>query len=377
MRGGLGNDTYVVDNAGDLVTENLDEGTDTVEASINYTLTANVENLTLTGSGNINGTGNDLNNLIIGNSGNNQLFGGDGNDTLIGGAGADTLDGGSGNDTASYATSTAGVTVNLATGLGLGGHAQGDVLISIENLIGSNHSDTLTGDSGINRLEGGAGNDTLDGGGGADTLIGGTGDDTYIINNTGVTITENAGEGTDTVISSINYTLGANLENLTLVGGATEGTGNNLNNVITGNGNNNILKGDAGNDTLVINATGLSTGTFDGGTDTDTLKILASSGATIDLRGIDNAKFMSIESVDISAQTNNKLMLNLDAIKSLVDPAPGVTPTLSVKLGTGDTIDFVADSGQQVFNNTTTKTMTIFGSAASNSLEQLAIINYA
>ena len=73
--GGLGNDTYVVDNTGDVVTENASEGTDTVQASVTYTLAANVENLTLTGTGNINGTGNTLDNVIIGNSGNNILAG--------------------------------------------------------------------------------------------------------------------------------------------------------------------------------------------------------------------------------------------------------------------------------------------------------------
>ena len=137
MVGGLGNDTYVVDNAGDVVTENANEGTDTVQASVTYTLAANVENLTLTGSGNINGTGNSLGNVLTGNSGANVLTGLDGNDTLVGGAGADTLDGGTGTDTASYAASSSGVTVSLAAGTASGGDAQGDTLISIENLTGS------------------------------------------------------------------------------------------------------------------------------------------------------------------------------------------------------------------------------------------------
>ena len=98
MIGGAGHDTYLVDNTGDVVTENAGEGTDTVNASISYTLGANVENLTLTGANNVNGTGNGLDNWLQGNSGINTLTGGDGNDTLDGGANVDTMSGGAGND---------------------------------------------------------------------------------------------------------------------------------------------------------------------------------------------------------------------------------------------------------------------------------------
>jgi Ca2+-binding RTX toxin-like protein len=96
--GGLGNDTYIVDSTDDIITEYSNEGTDTVRSSVTFTLGTNLEKLTLTGSSEINGSGNSLNNTITGNSANNSLSGGTGNDTLIGDAGNDTLEGGLGND---------------------------------------------------------------------------------------------------------------------------------------------------------------------------------------------------------------------------------------------------------------------------------------
>ncbi|MEI7474740.1 MAG: calcium-binding protein, partial [bacterium] len=171
--GGTGNDTFIVNNLSDLIVEYLNEGTDLVKSIVSFILGANLENLTLLGQSNINGTGNSLDNIIIGNSGNNIL---------------------SGNE----------------------------------------------------------GNDTLDGGAGADTMIGGAGDDTYTVDNVNDVVTEALNEGTDTVNSSISYSLGNNVENLNLTGNANiDGTGNALNNVITGNAGDNVLNGGVGADTMI------------------------------------------------------------------------------------------------------------------------------
>jgi trimeric autotransporter adhesin len=289
LAGGAGNDLYVVDDMGDVVTEAAYAGTDTVQTALSYMLGANVENLTLTGSGAINCTGNTLDNVLIGNAGNNTLDGGAGNDTLDGGVGTDTLIGGVGNDT--YVVDEAGdiVTEAAAAGSDTVQSSIGYVLgANVENLTltgsgaingtGNALNNVLTGNSGNNTLIGDAGDDTLNGGAGADTLAGGTGHDTYVVDNVGDIVTENAGEGTDTVQSSIGYALGANVENLTLTGsGAINGTGNALDNVLTGNSGNNTLNGGTGADIMqggagldaIIDIDGNNL--FDGGANGDTL----------------------------------------------------------------------------------------------------------
>jgi len=250
MIGGAGNDTYVVDNTADVTTENSGEGTDLVLSSVTYTLAANLENLTLTGASAINGTGNSLANTITGNSGAN---------TLDGGTGADTLIGGIGND--SYVVDNIGdvVTENSSEGTDT-------VLASLTYTLATNVENlTLTGVSAINgtgnalanTLIGNSAANTLDGGIGADSLIGGAGNDTYVVDNAGDVVTENSGEGTDTVQSSVTHTLSANVENLTLTGAsAIDGTGNALDNVLIGNSAANTLTGGAGNDTYVVDNAG-------------------------------------------------------------------------------------------------------------------------
>jgi glucose/arabinose dehydrogenase len=122
----------------------------------------------------------DQGDVLRGLGGDDMLFGGSGNDTLDGGPGADVLKGGPGIDTADYSSSPAAINMNLQTGLGSGGDAQGDILSGIENMIGSAFNDTLTGDSGANTLAGGPGADTLVGRGGNDPIDGGLGTDTVV-----------------------------------------------------------------------------------------------------------------------------------------------------------------------------------------------------
>ena len=181
MDGGIGNDNYTVDNAGDFVQEFAAAGTDKVSSSISYTLTANVENLTLTGAANINGAGNSLNNSIVGNAANNQLFGNAGNDTLNGGLGVDFMDGGLGND--NYTVDNGGDFVQEFAAAGtdkVSSSISYALTLNVENLTltgaaaingaGNSLNNAITGNNASNVLFGGDGQDTLKGALGADTF---------------------------------------------------------------------------------------------------------------------------------------------------------------------------------------------------------------
>ncbi|MFM6593469.1 MAG: hypothetical protein ACKPJH_13045, partial [Dolichospermum sp.] len=270
--GGAGNDTFIVDNIGDIVAEGLNAGIDSVESSVTWTLRANLENLTLTGTTQINGTGNNLSNTITGNSGNNVLTGGLGNDTLIGGTGADTL-------------------------------------------------------------------------------VGGVGNDSYYVDNTADIITENLNQGNDSVFSTITYTLGTNVENLTLQGTtAINGTGNDLNNSITGNSGNNALTGGLGNDTL---NGGTGADTFVGGVGDDNLYL--GSDTTVDNVNYTNGDGTDIVYQFVRGAGGDKLnftgIANFDVITSgsstLVRVGDGITGNAG--FGTGQLL--VTLSGTSGFNS--------------------------
>jgi Ca2+-binding RTX toxin-like protein len=281
MDGGSGDDTFYVTNSGDTITENVDEGTDLVQSSVDWTLGDNVENLTLNGTDALVGVGNALDNVLYGNGGADTLSGGDGNDTLFDGGGSAKLIGGTGDDlylvynanTQIVEQADEGIdTVQTAVDYALGANVENLTVVddasvtAIGNDLGNiltanNAGDLLDGQDGDDELDGGDGDDTLIGGAGDDSLYGslganllegGLGDDSYLIDSAGGnTIVENAGEGTDTVYAFIDYTLGANLEDLTLLAGAARGTGNELDNTLVGDELANELSGEDGNDVLL------------------------------------------------------------------------------------------------------------------------------
>ncbi|MGB3146956.1 MAG: Hint domain-containing protein [Paracoccaceae bacterium] len=206
--------------------------TPTMGTSGGDALTGGVGNDTIYGGGTTSqtGTGNDT---INAGAGNDVIFAGDGNDTLQGGAGADTLYGGTGTDAVSYSSSGSAVNVNLSTGTASGGDATGDVLNSIEGVIGSNFNDTLTGSSGANYIDGGAGADSIVAGDGNDTVLGGDGNDTI-----------DAGAGNDSVSGGLG--------NDSIYGGTGSDTidgGGGADTIFGGEGADSILGGD-GNDTI-------------------------------------------------------------------------------------------------------------------------------
>ncbi|SEG21679.1 peroxidase family protein [Nitrosomonas ureae] len=211
LNGGPGDDTYTVNTTTDTIIElaGAGSGIDTVQSSVTYTLGLNLENLTLTGAAAINGTGNNVSNVLTGNAGNNILTGLAGDDTLIAGGGTDTLRGGLNNDT--YVISNTPVTITELFNQGIdtvqspvtytllanvenltltGGNAINGTGNGLANIIiGNGNNNTLVGAAGLDTLNGGDGNDTLNGGAGIDILNGGNGADTLI-----------GGPGADTLI---------------------------------------------------------------------------------------------------------------------------------------------------------------------------------
>ena len=247
LEGGRGNDVYVVDSAGDRILEYGGEGFDLVEATISYTLDANVEDLTLRGSANINATGNSLQNILTGNAGDNVLDGRGGADFMEGGKGDDIYYVDHRDDVVLEYNREGFDEIRSSVSYDLAG-------TYVERLVLTGTADIdAIGNSKANRLVGNSGDNVLDGRGGADQMAGGLGDDTYHVDHASDRVYESRGQGRDHIISSVNLNLaGIYVEDLTLTGSATYGIGNSLDNVITGSDGFNVLSGGAGADTFVF-----------------------------------------------------------------------------------------------------------------------------
>ncbi|CCC96833.1 calcium-binding protein [Azospirillum baldaniorum] len=328
LSGGAGDDVYIVDNVRDVVRELVNEGVDEVRTSLNsYTLGANLERLTFIGTGNFAGTGNTLDNMIVGGSGNDTLTGGAGADTLIGGDGDDRfyfddadapLQGGAGFDTA-VVQGSVGASLDLAAcsieqAYGGGGD---DSLIGTGALLGL----AINGRDGDDLILGSAFNDTLTGGNGSDTLIAGDGDDVLYIDADDALVSGGAGFDTVYVQGDGNLTLdltasgiervfsGSGNDILTATGSVTlveinGGAGDDLlvgsafddtlrgdagndtlyggdgNDVLVGGSGDNVLFGGAGDDRLYVDT---QTASLDGGAGNDTVYARYSGGVTLDL----------------------------------------------------------------------------------------------
>jgi Ca2+-binding RTX toxin-like protein len=272
--GGAGNDSVDYGHASVAGTIDLAGGTAVFGAESETFLS--IESA-VGGKGNDTLLGTGEANRLDGSLGRDSLAAGAGDDTLAGGYGRDTLDGGEGSDTldlGDYLSHGGPIAVDLAAGTATISD-QGTLtvltLVSIENAVGSpSTNNALYGTDGANRLEsgsgrdylgglggndtliGGADDDRLDGGTGADSMFGGHGNDTYIVDDPGDIVFDGYPllQTNDLVESSINYTLGSEIERLVLTGGALEGTGGSGHNTIVGNGFDNRLSGDAGDDSL-------------------------------------------------------------------------------------------------------------------------------
>jgi len=301
-----------------------------------------VEKLTLMGSAAISGTGNTLHNTLTGNTGANVLNGGVGNDTMIGGASNDTYVVDSALDVVTEALNAGIDTMQSSVSRTLPLNVEKLILTGVGNINGTGNTlnNTVTGNTGNNVLNGGTGNDTM---------IGGLGNDTYVVNTALDVVTEALNAGTDTIQSSVNCTLSANVEKLTLTGmGNINGTGNTLDNTLIGNSGANVLNGSSGHDTLIgrlgndtiIGGAGNDTlvwdpldGSIQGGLGTDTLRVDGGNKA-LDLTMIANTKITNVEIINLTGSGNNTLTLNLADVLAL----SSTTNTLRVDGNAGDIV---------------------------------------
>jgi len=252
MIGGSGSDTFVVNKVNDVVQDSYTTGSNTILSSVNYVLPTNVNTLILTGNGNLTGTGNSANHLVMGNAGNHTLTAGTGNATLVAGSGLATLVGGVGSDTfvvnnvndvVKDSNTSGSNTILSSVDFTLVANVNTLILTGTGNLVGKGHGTAHT-------IYANDGNDTLIAGSGKATLIGGAGHDTFVVNKNGDVVVSGAGEGIDTILSSANFVLPDNVQNLSLINtkSGLKATGNSQNHVLRASFGDATIRG--GNDSL-------------------------------------------------------------------------------------------------------------------------------
>jgi len=335
-------------------------------------------------------TGDAGSNRLWGNGGDDEIHGGAGNDILEGFSGADILDGGDGIDQAVYVNSnTVGITVNLLSGLGTGGNAEGDTYVSIENILGTEFDDNLYGNSSDNSLDGSWGNDVIygEGGGdwlegslgndvlfggdgddilnggdgddnmhgevGADLLDGGAGNDTigYDMSNGGVQIdlllgTASGGDAEGDIIRNVENVNGSMLDDEirgddgdNILTGAIFGNdlleGRGGNDTLTGGAGSDTLRGGSGDDTIIIS--NFNFVEIDGGDNSDIL-VLDGADLNLDL-SIKGNSISGIEAMDLTGSGNNSVTFTLDELLNL-------SQTSNQLIISGDAGDSVTSSAQ-------------------------------
>ncbi|HVR68640.1 MAG TPA: calcium-binding protein, partial [Verrucomicrobiae bacterium] len=300
LAGGASGDTYIIDNSKDIIIDasgSDDSIISTITIDLNNAAYDGIERVALSGTGNLNATGDEFFNILIGNAGANRLDGRAGNDVMIGGVGNDIYEVDDSSDSLVEFSGEGIDQVNSLADFVLADHLDNLTLTGTGDIDGGGNAlaNRITGNAGANELTGDLGNDTLvgnngfdtlDGGAGADSMAGGFGRDEYFVDDIGDRIAEvNEVGPTDEVVSTINYTLGANLEQLSLSGSADlKGTGNSLNNGVFGGLGNDTLSGLAGDDFLFGNS---GNDLLLGGDGADTLRMTDGSDTLVGGAGND------------------------------------------------------------------------------------------
>jgi len=381
MRGGLGNDTYIVDSTGDKCTDVPDGGIDIVKSSVTFTLAdPNIENLTLTGSAAIDGTGNALANMIVGNAADNHLDGKGGADTMVGGLGNDSYVVDAPGDVVTEAVNAGNDTVTSQIDYVLG--------VNLEDLVLTGTAVFGTGNAAANHITGDDANNVLDGKAGADTMAGGKGDDTYFIDNPGDVVTENPGEGTaDTVQTTVNLAHFDFVENYTYIGTKAQSfvdtdpgdhkitTGSGADSLGSGGGND-VLNGGAGADTMAGGA-GDDTYVVDNAKDTiiDTTghNVVDSSVTYILVSGLEDLQLMGAAAINATGDADDNHLYG-NAAANILDGKAGAD---TMEGGLGNDTYFVDNLGDKVIdtggidivNSTVTFDLTGLG------IENLTLLN--